>query len=58
MPTFGCVRVHCPAWDSNYVNFFSADASQTPEDVCESPNLVSATKDQKIAAYPMPQGWS
>ena len=22
MPTFGCVRVHCPAWDSNYANFF------------------------------------
>ena len=40
-----------------YGNFFSADVSQ-PEDYSESPNLASATKEQKIAANPMPQGLS
>ena len=31
---------------------------KTPEDDSGSPNLASATKDQKIAANPMPQGLS
>ena len=29
-PTFGFVRLHFPAGDSNLHQFFSADASQTP----------------------------
>ena len=31
---------------------------KTPEDDSGSPNLASTTKDQKIAANPMPQGLS
>ena len=45
-------------WYSNLRQFFSADTSQTPEDDSGSPNLASATKDNKIAANPMPLGLS
>ena len=54
-PTFSFVRVLFLLGILIYANFFSADASQTPEDDSGSPNLASATKDQKIAANPCPR---
>ena len=35
-----------------------SNSLKTPEDDSWSPNFASATKDQKIAANPMPQGLS
>ena len=61
-PTFGFVRVHLSAGDSNLRQFFFcwrvSNSLKTPEDDSWSPNLASATKDQKIAANPMPQDLS
>ena len=50
-----------PAGDSDLRQFFllaRIKLLKTPEDNSESPNLASATKDQKIAANSMPQGLS
>ena len=51
-----------PAGDSNLRQVFFcwrvSNSLKTPEDDSGSPNLASATKDQKIAANPMPQGFS
>ena len=56
-----CTRTF-PAGDSNLrQNFFlltRLKLLKTPEDDSGSPNLASATKDQKIAANPMPKGLS
>ena len=59
-----CTRLfsaYLPAGDSNLRHFFLlmvSNSLKTPEDDSGSPNLASATKDQKISANPMPQGLS
>ena len=60
-PTFGFVRVLFLLGILIYANFFlltRLKLLKTPEDEGGSPNLASATKDQKIAANPIPQGLS
>ena len=61
MPTFGFVRVLFLLGILIYANIFlltRLKLLKTPEDDSGSPNLASATKDQKIDAYLMPQGLS
>ena len=58
MPTFVFLRVLFLLGILIYANFFflltRLKLLKTPEDDSGSPNLASATKDQKIAANPLP----